>query len=184
MTDRERDPAESDDWPLGKLFRQAMQGRTENAIAKLSETLGPDYKFSRNTLRHYLDGRRSDGQGELAVTADTVRRIAAVLDVDPREALHAAGLHHAADHFPPRGPLDAPLDSAEELAEKVTLLGLDDRVALQQIIDSLAAKTMRTHPEESSRQTQIVSVPGGETWSGVQSSDGAGTHQPAEEARG
>lgn len=186
MTDRERDPADSGDWPLGKLIRQAMQGRSVNAIATLSLTLGPDYKFSRNTLQHYLDGRRTDGQGGLVVTADTVRRIAAVLDVDPREALRAAGLHAEAERQPPRGKPDAPLDSAKELAEKVVLLDLDDRMAVQRIIDSLAGKTMVTRPEESLRQghVEIVSVPGGETWSGVRASAGASSEQPAEEAHG
>jgi len=181
MTDRERDPADSGDWPLGKLFRQAMQGRSVNAIATLSATLGPDYKFSRNTLQHYLDGRRTDEQGALAVTADTVRRIAAVLDVDPREALHAAGLHIEAERQPPRGKPDAPLDSAKELAEKVVLLDLDDRVAVQRIIDSLAAKAADPRPE---KQVRIASVSGGEAWVGHRSSEGSGSRAPAEEARG
>jgi hypothetical protein len=180
MTDRERDPAESDDWPLGRMIRQAMQGRSENSIATLSASRGPDYKISRNTLRNYTYGFREDSANpELTVVPDTVRRIAAVLDLDPREALHAAGLHHEAERQPPQTRVDAPLDTAEELANKLKLLRFADRQALQQIIDSLVAKT-----EAPEKQAQIVSVPGAKAWKGHRSSPGSGTQVPVEEARG
>lgn len=181
MTDRERDPAESGDWPLGKLIRQAMQGRSENSIAKLSETMGPDYKFARTTLRHYTYGVREDSQGPLVVKADTVRRIAAVLDIDPREALHAAGLHHEADRQPPRTKVDAPLDTKEELAEKVERLPFADRQAVQQIVDSLIAAN--TDKSATQKRVTITAVSGGEAWRGHRA---AGDHDgvPVHEARG
>jgi hypothetical protein len=180
MTDRERDPAESDDWPLGRMIRTAMQGRSENSIAELSKAMGEDYRFSRGTLRHYTYGFREDpSKPELKVVPDTVRRIAAVLELDPREALHAAGLHHEAERQPPRTKVDAPLDTKEELADKLERLPFADRQALQRIIDSLVAKT-----ETPEQQTQIVSVSGGKVWRGHQSSPGSGTQVPVEEARG
>lgn len=183
MTDRERDPAESDDWPLGRMIRTAMQGRSENSIAERSKAMGPDYKISRGTLRNYTYGFREDPSNpELTVVPDTVRRIAAVLDLDPREALHAAGLHHEAERQPPRTKVDAPLDTKEELADKVERLPFADRQALQRIIDSLVART--ESPETPEVRTQIVSVQGGKAWRGIRSSPGSGTPTSAEEARG
>lgn len=170
MTDGERDPAASDDWPLGRLIRQAMQGyRSERAVVMKSEGMGPDFKFSRGTLRNYANGFREDGVGgeSLVVSADTVRRIAAVLELDPREALLAAGLTAEADLHLPKPATAPPLDSAEVLAKKVLGLGYPQRVALQTIVDSLIERT--DGPE---RRTQVTSVQGGEAWRGVRSSDG------------
>ncbi len=184
MTNGERDPADSGNSSLSELFRQAMkdQGwRSETAVAAKSAEMGDDYKFSRQTLRNYLFGHREGGDGQLAVNPDLVRRIAAVLQIDPREALHAAGLHHEAERHPPsRTKADAPLDSKEVTADKLATLPYADRLALQHIIDSLVAA--HADAPTPGGQAVITSVPGGEAWRGRRSSAGSGTAQAAEEA--
>lgn len=180
MTDGERDPADSDNWPLGKMISLAMQGRSENSIATLSASMGPDYKISRQTLRNYRFGHRESNDGPLIPNADLVRRIAAVLELDPREALRAAGLSDEAERHPPRTKVEAPLDTTEVLADKVATLPFAIRQSLQHIIDSLVAAHADTPTPK--KQAVITSVPGGQAWRGHRSSAGSGTRQAAEEA--
>ncbi len=179
MTDRERDPADSGHWPLGELIRRAMQGRSENSVAELSKSMGEDYRFARQTLRHYTFGIREDGS-TLKVTANTVRRIAAVLEIDVREALRAAGLpDDEVERTPPRGKPGAPLDSVEVLAKKLAVLRYEDRAAFQQLLDSLVGRD--AIPERST----ITSTPGGRAWQGHRSAGGRGVDDvPAEESHG
>ncbi len=185
MTVGERDPAATGDWPLGRLIRPAVKRfRSERAVVQKSKDMGPDFEFSRGTLRNYSNGFREDGVGgdSLVVSPDTVRRIAAVLELDPREALDAAGLHYEAERQPPpRTKADVPLDSKEVTAAKLATLPYSDRLALQHIIDSLVAAHADTQAPET--QTVITSVPGGEAWEGHESSAGYGT-KSTENARG
>lgn len=178
MTDGERDPAESDDWPLGEMIRQAIAGRSENSIAELAKSMGPDYVFSRPTLRNYMFGFRESG-GPLRVTADTVRRIAAVLGLDPRAALTAAGLPEEAEReAPPKARAGAPLDTTEVLAKKISELPYEDRAAFQRLIDSIVSR------DPAPERTTITSTPGGQAWQGHRSAGGRGVDDvPAEEVR-
>lgn len=182
----ERDPAASDDWPLGKLIRPAVKKfRSERAVVTKAREMGPDYEFSRGTLRNYTNGFREDGVGgeRLVVAADTVRRIAAVLELDPREALAAAGLSGEAERHVPKSATAPPLDSAEVLAKKVVSLDYDKRAALQTIVDSLIDRTDGQPVVE--RAPRVVSTQGGEAWTGARSSDGRqGSAMPASESQG
>jgi hypothetical protein len=185
MTDGERDPAESDLWPLGKMIRRAMLGwKSYNAVAKRSAEMGPDYEFSRFTLRNYADGRRQDG-GALVVTADMVRRIAAVLELDPREALEAAGITAEADRHPPRSLLGAPLDTPEVIAGKLRQLLYEEQAAVQTIVNGLIAARTGGQPEPdvepAEEHVRVVSSDGGAAWRGHKSFDGHQSEVPASE---
>ena len=185
MTDGERDPAASGGWPLGELIRPAVKMfRSERAVVARAKEMGPDYEFSRGTLRNYTNGFREDGVGgeTLVVSADTVRRIAAVLDIDPREALEAAGLPTAAASHPPRPATAPPLDSAEVLAKKVVSLDYDKRAALQTIVDAFVDRTVGQLGEE--RAPRVVATQGGEAWTGYRSSDEHPDEVSASESQG